>query len=176
MNKRNDIFGSFTPMSPEQIKGNIKFVSLWLTPFLIVFAGVLGAVTIGNVWIAATAGVICVSTLIFIASIKNVKYVPQFSFSYNLLRALICGFLVYGGSAWGGLLGIYNFFVMEDGRDMSTSLFSLIVMAISLAIILISKYILYNIANVQIADLVGLIEITALALFIGSLMFMLLYT
>lgn len=176
MNNRNDIFGSFTPLSSAQIKGNVKYVSLWVIPFLIITASVVVAVNTGFVWIAAMSGVIGVGSLIFVAGIQNVRYVPQFGFKYNLLRALMCGGLVYAGVAWRGLLGFYNFFYNVDGWNFSASTFGWVVMTLSLVITLISKYILCRIVSVQIADLIGIIEMTACATFIGSIMFMLLYT
>ncbi|MGN0228851.1 MAG: hypothetical protein ACI4BH_03480, partial [Muribaculaceae bacterium] len=126
--------------------------------------------------IGAVSGVIWLCAVIFVASIRDVKYVPKFGIKYNLMRFLIGGFLVYSSVAWRGLLGIYNRVVINVACEVSISAFGWAVMAISLVITLISKLSLYRIEDVQMADLVGIIEMAALAIFLGSIMFILLYT
>lgn len=95
---------------------------------------------------------------------------------YNILRTVICGFLVYGGVGWRGLLGFYNYLSWKQGCDMYITSYGWTLLSISLIITLITKLSLYRIVDVQVADLIGIIEITALGIFIGSIMFLFLYT
>lgn len=176
MNRSNDISGTFRPLTPAQIKGNALFVALWSATFLIVIVGVVLAVKTGLMWIAVVSGAMWVCALLLVANIRSVRYVPKFGRKYNILRSLFCGFLVYSGVAWRGLLGFYHRFVLMDERGMSISAFGWTVMAVSLTVMLISKLSLYRVANVHVADFIGAIEMMALAVFIGSIMFMLLYT
>lgn len=174
MNSDN-IFGTFRPLTAAQIKDNAKFVALWSAPFLICIVGVVVAVKTGIVWIGAASGAICVSALIFVASLRNVKYVPAFGMKYNLLRVLICGLIIYGGVAWRSLLGFYFHLNMKYGSELSISSFAWMVMALSCAIMAIARLSLFRIVDVYVADIVGIIEVLALSGFIGSIMFMLLY-
>lgn len=174
MNSDN-IFGTFRPLTAARIKGNAKFVALWLAPFLICIAGVVVAVKTGIIWIGAASGAICVCALIFVASLRNVKYVPAFGIKYNLLRLTICGLIIYGGVAWRSLLGLYFRLSIKNGCDWCISSFGWTTMALSFAIMLISKLSLFRIVNAHVADIIGIIEVFALTVFIGSIMFMLLY-
>lgn len=174
MNSDN-IFGTFRPLTPARIKGNAKFVALWMAPFLICIAGVVVALKTGIVWIGAVSGAICVGVLFVIASLRNIKYVPAFGKKYNLMRLFICGFIIYGGMAWRSLLGFYFHINKNDGCDMSISSFGWTAIALSFAIMLISKLSLFRIVDVYVADVVGIIEILALTGFIGSIMFTLLH-
>lgn len=176
MNTLNDIFGTFRPLTPAQMKGNAQFVALWSASLLIVLVGVVAAVRTGIVWIGVVAGGIWMGVIFLLANNRKVKYVPKFGVKYNLLRFLIGGYLVYSGAVWRGLLGCYCLLAAKEGWEMSLSAFGWTLMTTSLAITLISKWSLYRMADVQVADLVGVIEMTALAVFIGSIMFLLLYT
>lgn len=100
----------------------------------------------------------------------------MFGIKYNLLRLLICGAFVYSGVAWRGLFGLYNRLRWNNGWDMSISSFGWWILAISLLITILCKLSLYRIVDVQVADFVGILELTALGIFIGSIMFLLLYT
>ncbi|MGN1266059.1 MAG: hypothetical protein ACI4UL_09615 [Muribaculaceae bacterium] len=172
----NGIFGTFRPLTAAQIKGNAIFVAAWSASFMIVVVGVALAVVTGIIWIGAASAAICVCLLCFVARIRNLKYVPKFGIKYNLMRMLIGGSLVYSSVAWRGLLGIYFRIVDNGWWNVPISTYGWALMWISLAITLLSKISLYRIEDVQVADLVGVIEVTALAILVGSIMFILLYT
>lgn len=86
MNTLNDIFGTFRPLTPAQMKGNAQFVALWSASLLIVLVGVVAAVRTGIVWIGVVAGGIWMGVIFLLANNRKVKYVPKFGVKYNLLR------------------------------------------------------------------------------------------
>lgn len=174
--RNHNIFGTFRPLSREQIKINALFVTLWSIPFIIIIAGVTFSVNSGNVWIGAAAGVIAIASLWLIASIRNVKYVYRFGAKYNLLRFVIFGSLVYSNVAWHGLLGIYNRLSSMEGMKLSISGFGWTVMSLSLVILLCSKLMLFREVNVSYADIIGLMECLALSILFGAIMFLILYS
>ncbi len=172
MNDYNGIFGSFHPLSHSEIRGNAIVVSLYMAMLPVIIGGVALAVKSGNIWFGAFAGVIWLCLVIFVTKCRRRRYVSRFGNQYNAMRLLVCGFLVYTGVAWRGLLGIYN----QLGLNVALSAFGLWITGISILITLISNLTLYRIRDVQVADLVGVIETFALVIFIGSIMFLFLYT
>jgi len=173
MNDNNTaIFGTFRPLSQSEIRGNAIEVSLYAATLPVVIGGIALAVKFGRPWIGAIAGFIWLFLVIFVTKSRSQRYVSRFGSKYNVLRLLIGGFLVYTGVAWRGLLGFYNH--LEPG--VSLSVFGRWISVISLLVTLISNVALYRISDEQVADLIGVMEITALAIFIGSMMFLLLYT
>lgn len=172
----NNIFGTFRTLTPAQIKDNALFVGWWAVVFLIVIAGVAVAVLTKIVWLAPAISLIGVCLYFFVARNRNTHYVCKFGMKYNILRSLTCGFLVYGGVGWRGLLGFYNYLSLGKGCNLSITSYGWTILAVSLIITLITKLSLYRIVDVQVADLIGLIEMSALGIFIGSIMFLLLYT
>lgn len=171
-NSRSEIFGTFQPLTKFQMRRNVITVSSYAATFLIIIVGMVFAVWSGNVWIGVSAAVIWICAVMYVASIRTLQYVPKFGKKYNLMRTLICGCLVYGGIAWRGLLGLYNHLCL----DISLSAFGWLVLCCSLFIAVISKLSLYRIVDVQIADFVGIVEVIEVGIFIGSIMFLLLYT
>lgn len=172
----NDIFGTFRILTPTQIKRNAIYAAGWAVFFSITLVGVAIAVWTKIVWIAPAIFIIGLCVFCLIPGIHNIEYARKFSKKYNILRTVICGFLVYSGVGWRGLLGLYNYLILGKGLDMTITSYGWMILLISLIITLITKMSLYRIVNVQVADLVGIIEITALGIFIGSIMFLLLYT
>ena len=116
-----------------------------------------------------------VSILLLIGRMRHIQYTPMFGIKYNLLRGLIGGTIVYNGIGWRGLLSIYYRYIM-DHWDLSLESYGYVILFVSLVSALTAKFSLYRIENVHKADAVGIIEITALTIFISSLMFLLLYT
>lgn len=171
----NNIFGTFRILTPAQKKCNAIYVTNWVVGFSIVIAGVVIAVWTGIVWIAPVVGIIGLSPLFFVPRIRDIRYTPRFGTKYNMLRMLICGFLVYGEVGWRGLLGFYNYLKWKQDWDVSITSYGWIVLVISLTITLITNLSLYRIVDVRVADLAGIIEMAASGIFIGSVMFLLLY-
>lgn len=172
----NDILGTFRILTPAQIKCNARYVANWVVGFSIVIAGVVIAVWTGIVWLAPVLGVVGLCPLFFAPRICNIRYTPRFGLKYNLLRTVICGFLVYGDVGWRGLLGFYNYLRWKQDWDISISSYGWTVLALSLTITLIINLSLYRIADVRVADLAGIIEMTASGISIGSIMFLILHT
>lgn len=172
----NDIFGTFRSLTPEQIKCNARFVANWVVGLSIVIAGVAIAVWTGIVWIGPVFAIVGLCPLFFAPRARNIRYTPRFGMKYNMLRLVIWGFVVYGGVGWRGLLGFYNYLKWKQDWDISLAYYGWTVLAISLIITLITNLSLYRTGNVQVADLAGIIEMTASGIFIGSIMFLLLYT
>ena len=175
MINNEEIFGTFRPLTPAQIRANTKFVSFWSVPFLIVLVGVAIAVETEIVWVGAGFGLLAVSIFLLIGRMRHIQYTPMFGIKYNLLRGLIGGTIVYNGLGWRGLLSIYYRYIM-DHWDLSLESYGYVILFVSLVSALTAKFSLYRIENVHKADAVGIIEITALTIFISSLMFLLLYT
>lgn len=171
-----NIFGTFRTLTPAQIKCNAIYAAGWVVAFSIVVAGVAIAVLTGIVWIGPVIGIVGLSSLYFVSRMRYMRYTPRFGKKYNIMRWVICGCLIYGGVAWRGLLGFYNYLCWKQGYNISIIPYGWTILSISLTIALVSKLCLYRITDVHIADLVGIIETTALATFIGSIMFLLLYT
>lgn len=172
----NDFFGSFRTLTPAQIKGNAIFLASHAAGFFIMIVGVVAAVLTKKLWLAPTIGLIGIIVYFFVAGKRNIRYVTKFGMKYNIMRSLICGFLIYGAVGWKGLLGIFHYLIWEKEWDISITSFGWTVLAISLLITFVTKLSLYRTEDVQVADLIGLIEMLSLAIFISSIMFLLLYT
>ena len=170
-----EIFGTFRPLTPAQIRANTKFVSFWSVPFLIVLVGVAIAVETEIVWVGAGSGLLAVSIFLLIGRMRHIQYTPMFGIKYNLLRGLIGGTIVYNGIGWRGLLSIYYRYIM-DHWDLSLESYGNMLIALTLSVTLIANLHLYQHKNRHTADAIGMIETAALALFLSSLMFRLLYT
>ena len=69
MNTLNDIFGTFRPLTPAQMKGNAQFVALWSASLLIVLVGVVAAVRTGIVWIGVVAGGLWMGVIFLLANL-----------------------------------------------------------------------------------------------------------
>ena len=175
MINNEDIFGTFRPLTPAQIKGNAKFVALWSAPALIVIAGVVAAVKTGIIWIAAASALIWLITFMLVVRKCTIRYEPRFGIKFNMLRFIPCGAIVYGGIGWRGLLSIYHRYIM-DHWDLSLESYGNMLIALTLSVTLIVNLHLYQHKNRHTADAIGMIETAALALFLSSLMFRLLYT
>ena len=175
MINNDEIFGTFRPLTPAQIRANTKFVSFWSVPFLIVLVGVAIAVETEIVWVGAGFGLLAVSIFLLIGRMRHIQYVPMFGIKYNLLRGLIGGTIVYNGIGWRGLLSIYYRYIM-DHWDLSLESYGNMLIALTLSVTLIVNLHLYQHKNRHTADAIGMIETAALALFLSSLMFRLLYT
>lgn len=172
----NDIFGTFRILTPAQIKCNARYVANWVVVFSIIIAGVVIAVWTGIVWIGPVFGIVGLCPVFFAPRFRNIRYTSRFGMKYNMLRMVIWGFLVYGGVGWRGLLGFYNYLKWKQDWDVSLAFYGWTILAISLIITLIANLSLYRIMDVQVADLAGIIEMMASGVFIGSIMFLLLYT
>ena len=175
MINNEDIFGTFRPLTPAQIKGNAKFVALWSAPALIVIAGVVAAVNTGIIWIAAASALIWLIAFMLVVRKCTIRYEPRFGIKFNMLRFIPCGAIVYGGIGWRGLLSIYHRYIMEHW-NLSLESYGNMLIALTLSVTLIVNLHLYQHKNKHTADAIGIIETLALALFISSLMFRLLYT
>lgn len=97
MINNEEIFGTFRPLTPAQIRANTKIVSFWSVPFLIVLVGVAIAVETETVWVGAGFGLLAGSIFLLIGRMRHIQYVPMFGIKYNLLRGLIGGTIVYNG-------------------------------------------------------------------------------
>lgn len=172
----NNIFGSFRILTPAQIKCNAVAVAHWVVGFSIVIAGVALAVWTGIIWIGPVFGIVGLCPLIFAPRVRKIRYTPRFGLKYNMLRMVTWGFIVYGGVGWRGLLGFYNYLKWKQDWDLSLTSYGWTVLVISLIITLITNLSLYRVVDPQVADLAGIIEMTASGIFIGSIMFLLLYT
>lgn len=172
----NDIFGTFRILTPAQIKCNAVYVAKWVVGGSIVIAGVVIAVLTGIIWISPVLGIIGICPLLFVPRLRNIRYTPRFGMKYTMLRLMILGFLVYGEVGWRGLLGFYNYLRWKQDWNISISTYGWTISAISLAITLIANLSLYRKVDVRVADLAGTIEMTALGILIGSIMFLILYT
>ena len=106
---------------------------------------------------------------------STIRYEPRFGIKFNMLRFIPCGPIVYGGRGWRGLLSIYHRYIMGHW-DLSLESYGNMLIALTLSVTLIANLHLYQHKNRHTADAIGIIEAVALALFISSLMFRLLYT
>lgn len=169
------IFGTFRLLTPAQIMSNAKFVANWVVGYSIAIVGIVIAVRTGIVWIAPVFAIVGFFPLIFALRVRKNRYTPRFGKKYNMLRGVICGFLIYGDVGWRGLLGFYNYLRWKQGWDISISSYGWTILALSLSIALIFNLSLYRIVDVKVADLAGIIEMAAAGIFIGSIMFLILY-
>lgn len=172
----DDILGSFKPLTSEQLKSNARFIAAWLSPALLVAASVVAAVISGIIWISSCVTLLCLLAWIFIPKRLHLVYTPRFSGQYNFLRFFVGGFLVYKGVAWRSLFGLYTRIPFHPFYHISESTFGWVALTSSLAIAVASNIKLTYTTNVQIADFIGIIEIFAAALTVGSIMFLALYT
>lgn len=175
MVNNKDIFGIFRPLTPAQIKGNAKFVALWSAPALIIIAGVAAAVKTGIIWIAAASALVGLIAYMLVGRKRTIRYEPRFGIKFNMLRFILCGTIVYSGAGWRGLLSIYYRYVL-DNWSISLPAYGYTLMVLSLAITLATNLRLYRATDEHTADAIGIIETTALAIFLSSLMFLLFYT
>lgn len=175
MVNNKDIFGTFRPLTPAQIKGNAKFVALWLAPALIIIAGVAAAVKTGIVWIAAASALVGLIVFMLVGKKRTIRYEPRFGIKFNMLRFILCGTIVYSGAVARDLLNIYNRYVL-DKWNITLSAYGNMLIALTLSVTLIANLHLYQHKNRHTADAIGIIETTALTIFLSTLMFLLFYT
>lgn len=175
MVNNKDIFGTFRPLTPAQIKGNAKFVALCSAPALIIIAGVAAAVKTGIVWIAAASALIGLIVLMLVGRKRTIRYEPRFGIKFNMLRFILCGTIVYSGAGARDLLNIYNRYVLDKG-NITLSAYGNMLIALTLSVTLIANLHLYQHKNRHTADAIGMIETIALTIFLSTLMFLLFYT
>ena len=175
MINNEDILGTFRPLTPAQIKGNAKFVALLSAPALIIIAGVAAAIKTGIIWIGAASALIGLIAFLLGGRKRTIRYEPRFGIKFNMLRFILCGTIVYSGAGARDLLNIYNRYVL-DKWHITLSAYGNMLIALTLSVTLIANLHLYQHKNRHTADAIGMIETTALALFLSSLMFLLLYT
>lgn len=176
MKDHDSIFGSFMPLSQEELKMNSKFMALWATGIALLAVGVGIAVKTGIIWIAVFSAIFALGVCIFLFQKFSFRFTPRFGVRYNFLRFLVGGFIVYRGTAWNGLFGLYQYLHFEKAWLMSAQTFAIITLICSVSIYILSNISLNHITDVLKADFLGLVEVLALVFAFGASFFLILYT
>lgn len=171
------IFNTYKPLTKPALCENMKVVGLAIALLLLFAGGVAIAVKTGIVWLAIIGAGVSVSVYYIVAQKCKLHYTERFGAGYNyLLRMLVGGFLVYGGSSYRGLWGIYERLHVVEGYDFSFGTFAWTTFGVAALVFATCNVSLNYIRNVRLADVLGLMEVVAVGVGFGALFALILYT
>lgn len=175
--ERREVTGSFVRLTPQQLRANARVVARWCGFVLLVVVGVVAAVATGITWIAAGAALLAFMAWRLDCRYRKSTYTPRFGVRYNLARAIVGLFLIYHGSSWKSLIGVYHRITESGQFGCSTAAFGWTVIAAVLPVLVAANcYLTFGKAvSREMADFLGVIEMVAVVLVAGAMMFLLIY-
>lgn len=171
----DSLLNTYRPLDDGELRANTRYMLVFCAVLALFATGVAVAVLMHIVWIAIIGAGIALTAYYVITRRYGLRFENRFGPRFNALRMIVGFYLLYQGTAYRGLYGIYNRLYNGGLYTYPFASFALLTAGMFAAIFVVSNVSLNHITEPRKACLLGFLETLAFIIALGALISLLLY-